>query len=226
MKLYRIGFILTVLGWIACLNPYWIIFAWPVFTIGLIMVWLSKTRIKIKLLTTILPLIFWYPGVYAFIFFGNKHMTPETFLIPKTFRGQITLIYNEPCGQTLYKVDGRLIYKIPDNGVMILTNELETGLIDQEYYFVDHNWNKIEKIPTLMQQDFNANYTLEKNKNEPPRNKIGVFNLGTGVASTTKNRDFNFHTMDINSWDSLKEEEWNINDNLIDSLLFLCRQKK
>lgn len=91
-------------------------------------------------------------------------MTPETFLIPKDFRGQITLIYNEPCGQTIPKVDGRLIYRIPDNGVMILTNEFETGIIDQEYYFVDDNCNKIEKIPELIQQDFNEDYTIEKNK--------------------------------------------------------------
>ena len=27
--------------------------------------------------------------------------------------------------------DGRLVYKIPNNGVMILTNEFETGIIDQ-----------------------------------------------------------------------------------------------
>lgn len=66
-------------------------------------------------------------------------MTPETFLIPKDFRGQITLIYYEPCGQTVPKVDGRLIYEIPDNGVMILTNKFETGIIDKEYYFVDNN---------------------------------------------------------------------------------------
>ena len=154
-------------------------------------------------------------------------MTPETFLVPMDFRGQITLIYNEPCGQTVPKVDGRLIYKIPPNGVMILTNKFETGIIDQEYYFVDDNWNKIGKIPQLIQQDFNEEYTLEKNKNEPPRNKIGVFHLGTGGGSTLKNDNYNYHMMAINSWDSLRvQNNGGLIDNLVDSLLFQCRKKK
>ena len=102
-------------------------------------------------------------------------MTPETFLVPKNFRGQITLIYNEPCGQTIQQVDGRLIYRIPQNGVMILTNEFETGIIDQEYYFVDDNWNKIGKIPELIQQDFNEEYTLEKTRTNHQETKWAFF---------------------------------------------------
>lgn len=161
MRVYKTGIILIILSWIACLNPYWIIFGGPVFIIGLLIVWLAKIKLKTKLLTTFLPLLLWHPGMLAFVFLASKHMTPETFLIPKDFRGQITLIYNEDCGQTVPKVDGRLIYKIPDNGVMILANKFETGIIDQEYYFVDNNWNKIEKIPGLIQQDFNGVATFE-----------------------------------------------------------------
>ena len=189
-------------------------------------VWLSKIKLKTKLLTTFLPLLLWYPGMLAFVFLASKHMTPETFLIPKDFRGQITLIYNEPCGQTVPKVDGRLIYKIPDNGVMILTNKFETGITDQEYYFVDNNWNKIEKIPELIQQDFNEDYTLEKNKNEPPRNKVGIFLLGTASGSTAMNENYEFHMMAVTSWDNFRVQyDGGITDKLIDSLLFQCRKK-
>lgn len=226
MKVYKTGLILTILSWLACLNPYWIIFAGPVFLLGLLTVWFSKAKTKTKLLTTILPILLWYPGMLSFFSLASKHMTPETFLIPKDFRGQITLIYNEPCGQTIPKVDGRLIYRIPDNGVMILTNEFETGIIDQEYYFVDDNCNKIEKIPELIQQDFNEDYTIEKNKNEPPRNKVGLFLLGTGSGSTLKNENYCFHMMAVNSWDSLRvQSNGGFPDKLIDSLLFQCRQK-
>lgn len=226
MRVYKTGIILIILSWIACLNPYWIIFGGPVFIIGLLIVWLSKIKLKTKLLTTFLPLLLWYPGMLAFLFLVSKHMTPETFLIPKDFRGQITLIYNEPCGQTVPKVDGRLIYKIPDNGVMILTNKFETGIIDQEYYFVDNNWSKIGKIPELIQQDFNEDYTLEKNKNEPPRNQVGIFLLGTGRGSTAMNENYKFHMMAVNSWDNFRVQDYGgIPDKLIDSLLFQCRKK-
>jgi len=226
MRVYKTGIILIILSWIACLNPYWIIFGGPVFIIGLLIVWLSKIKLKTKLLTTFLPLLLWFPGMLAFFFLASKHMTPETFLIPKDFRGQITLIYNEPCGQTVPKVDGRLIYKIPDNGVMILTNKFETGIIDQEYYFVDNNWNKIEKVPNLIQQDFNEDYTLEKNKNEPPRNKVGIFLLGTGRGSTARNENYEFHIMAVNSYDNFRVQyDGGIPDKLIDSLLFQCKKK-
>jgi hypothetical protein len=227
MSIYKIGLVLTILSWLVCLNPYWIIFAGPVFLSGLFIVWLSKARLKAKLLTTILPLLLWYPGLVSLMFLGSKRMTPEIFLIPNDFRGTITLIYNEPCGQTIPKVDGRLIYKIPDNGVMILKNVFETGIIDQEYYFVDDNWNKIEKIPILIQQDYNEKYTLEKNKNEPPRNKVGLFLLGTGSGSTFMNYNFRFHMMAVDSWDSFRVQyNGGTPDILIDSLLFQCRQKK
>ena len=226
MRVYKTGIILIILSWMACLNPYWIVFGGQVFIIGFLIVWLSKIKLKTKLLTTFLPLLLWYPGMLAFFFLASKHKTPETFLIPKDFRGQITLIYNEPCGQTVPKVDGRLIYKIPDNGVMILTNKFETGIIDQEYYFVDNNWNKIEKIPELIQQDFNEDYTLEKNKNEPPRNKVGIFLLGTGRGSSAMNENYKFHMMAVNSWDNFRVQyDGGIPDKLIDSLLFQCRKK-
>jgi hypothetical protein len=227
MKLFKTGIVLIIISWLACLNPYWLIFAGPVFVVGLIVVWFSRAKTKTKLLTTILPLLLWYPGMYAFFILASRRMTPETFLIPKDFRGRITLIYSEPCGQTVPKVDGRLIYKVPDNGIMILTNEFETGIIDHEYYFVDENGNKVGKITPLNQHDFNEEYTLEKNMNEPPRNKVGIFHLGTSGGSTLNNGDYKSHVMAVNSWDSLRvQNSSGFVDSFVDSILFDCRQKK
>ena len=136
------------------------------------------------------------------------------------------MIYEESCGETIPKANGRLIYKVPYNGVLIIKNKFETGTIDHEYYFVDNDWNKIEKIPLFIQQDFNEDYTLEKNKNEPPRNKVGMFLLGTGSGSTFKNNDYKFHMMAVNSWDSIRAQNNNgIFKILVDSLLFQCRQR-
>lgn len=227
MKIYKTGLILTILSWLASLNPFWIMYTGPAFLTAQLVVWFSEAKIKTKFLTTFLPLLLWVPGFVTFFFLSKEYMTPETFLVPKDFRGGITLIYDEPCGQTVPKVEGRLIYKIPDNGVMTLTNKFETGVIDQEYYFVDDNWNKIEKIPKLDQRDFNEDYPLEKNQNEPPRNKVGLFLIGTGGGSSLKNKDYKFHTMAVNSWDSLRAQKTGaLTDRLFDSLLYECRQKK
>ena len=224
---FKIGLFLVLVSWLVCLNPYLIIFAGPFFIVGLVLVGLSKAKLKTKLLTIVLPIVFWYPGFLALMYFGAKRMTPETFLIPQDFRGQITLVYNEPCGETIPKVDGKLIYKIPNNGVMILTNELETGLTDQEFFFVNSQGKKIEKLEALIQQNYNEDYTLEKNNNEPPRNKVGVFHLGTGGGSSLKNENYEFHIFAVNSWDSLRVmENGGMSDKLTDSLLYICRKKK
>jgi uncharacterized protein DUF6843 len=224
-RTFTIGLTVLTIGWIGCLNPYWIIFVGPVFLVGLVVVWFSKQRLLIKGLLTLLPFLLWYPGFLAFMYFGSSRMTPETFLIPNTFRGQITLIYNEPCGQLIQEIDGRLIYKIPDNGVLICKNKLETGIIDHQYYFVDNNGDRISKIDMLIQQDFNESYTLEKNEKEPPRDKVGLFLGGTGGGSTENNDQFVFHEMHVNSWDSLRVYESRRHDKLVDSLLNLCRQR-
>ena len=225
--MFRAGLIIIIIGWIICLNIYWVIFGIPIFIVGLITVWFSKTKIKAKLATTLIPLLLWYPGLIAFMYLASSHMTPQTFLIPLNFRGQITLIYNEPCGQRIQKINGRMVYKIPDNGVMILVNKLETGIIDQEYYFVDSKGNKLEKLKMLIQQDFNEDYTLEKNKKEPPRNKVGVLLLGTGGGSTQKNQNYTFDLLGVNSWDSFRVMNNSfLTDKLVDSLLYDCRHKK
>jgi len=68
---------------------------------------------------------------------------------------------------------------------------------------------------------------LEKNNNEPPRNKVGMFLLGTGGGSTLKNDNYKFHTMVVNSWDSLRAaSNMGAFDKLVDSLLYECRTKK
>lgn len=223
-RTFIVGLVILTIGWIGCLNPYWIMFVGPVFILGLGIIWFSKQRILIKILLTLLPILFWYPGFLAFMYIGSKRMTPETFLIPSHFRGQITLIYNEPCGELIEEVDGRLIYRVPDNGILICKNKLETGIIDHEYYFVDKEWNRVGKIDMLIQQDFNESYTRERNEKEPPRNKVGLFLNGTGVRGGTKD-DFVYHEMHLNSWDSLRAYKSSRHEKIVDSLLTLCRAK-
>ncbi|MCO5936308.1 hypothetical protein NAF17_12230 [Mucilaginibacter sp. RB4R14] len=100
------------------------------------------------------------------IYFGTHHVKPATFLIPNSFRGKIIIIYGEPYGIKIPEKDGRYILKVPANGVMIVKNPLETGIIDEQYYFEDASYKKNKKIEILEQQDFNEDYTLEKtNKN-------------------------------------------------------------
>jgi hypothetical protein len=69
----------------------------------------------------------------------------ETFLIPAGFQGRINIIFNQPSAAPVIVENGRRIYHIPADGILVTSSTLETGYIDQEYYYVDKE-NKRTRI--------------------------------------------------------------------------------
>ncbi len=228
-KFYIWGASLVILGYLIGLNPYWWIFGTPViYVAGVFLVWFSKKTTIIKVLYTLLPLVFWLPGFWMFIYAGSEQKTPETFLIPDHFRGKITLYYGESCGEVVQKENGRLIYHIPKDGTMIINYPLETGIIDEDFFFVDSLGRIIKKIDRLDQRDFNESYTLEKNKHEPPRSQVAVFLGGTGGSGTVNGFDdehYKFHELYVDSYDSLRVYNEMKTDSQSMHLLKSCRIK-
>jgi hypothetical protein len=222
---FSIGLALLIIGWIVSLNYYVLLFAGPVILLGLLLIWLSPKSVTTKSLLTIAPLLLWFPGFWALMYFGGKQATAATFLIPENFRGQITLFYNQPCGETLRLENNRLVYRIPSSGILLLQTPREEGTLNREYYFVDSQGRKIKPIPQFIQQDFNEEYTLEKNLHEPPRNVVGLFLTGAGSGSTTKISNYDFETLHIMSYDSLRRHQDELTDTLVDSLLVSCGAK-
>lgn len=81
-----------------------------------------------------------------FYFFTSCSQTvKETFLIPVGFEGRINVIFNQPNATETLIENERRIYKIPADGILITSSKLKTGILDQEYYFVDGKGKK-EKI--------------------------------------------------------------------------------
>lgn len=79
-------------------------------------------------------------------FFTSYSQTvKETFLIPSGFEGRINVVFNQPNSNPISVENDRRIYKIPTDGILITSSKLETGILDQEYYYVDNKGNK-EKI--------------------------------------------------------------------------------
>ena len=153
-----------------------------------------------------------------------QNVTPQTFLIPKNFKGQIILIYDQPCGIDVPLTNGRLVFKIPENGILILKNKHETGIINHEYYLVNESGSQISKLEFLIQQNYNEDYTTTKNPDEPDRNKLGVFLNGSGMAELSNGKTYTFDEMNVNSWEGLKiDKSFMKNDAVIDSTLINCK---
>jgi len=66
----------------------------------------------------------------------------ETFLIPENFEGKIRIVYGEACGIAPAHENGRRVLEIPADGLLIIQPDLESGIIDHEYYFVNASGNR------------------------------------------------------------------------------------
>lgn len=148
----------------------------PIFIVGLILV---LTSLKKSWKQRLIPVGILIIGVIVFwpIWRVINSVGTEVFLIPDNYRGRVNIIYKKGCGIELKRNDEGLVYKIPNDGLLILDKEQKFGFIDHSYYLVDGNGNRTE-LPKMDVRDFNEEWTLEKNPNEPPRDKLGIFHWG------------------------------------------------
>ncbi len=186
-KIKIVGIILIVLGTLSItLSPYTLYFYYLpliILVIGIMLIWITKSKIITKITFTITPILFY--SIFTYLWTLSNTLPPEIFLIPQGYRGKINILYKSNCGESLTEIDNKLTYKIPSDGILILKNEQEFGFINQEYFYVDKSGKKT-KIPKMDVRDFNEEWTLEKNLNEPSRNQLGVFHWGrTGTYGET-----------------------------------------
>lgn len=66
-----------------------------------------------------------------------KKPTPELYLIPANFRGTMRIVYREKGGVNPPLENGRLVLKIPPDGILIIQPEFRSGRQDNEFYLVD-----------------------------------------------------------------------------------------
>ncbi|WP_170227626.1 DUF6843 domain-containing protein [Flavobacterium noncentrifugens] len=66
----------------------------------------------------------------------------ETFLIPNGFEGRITVVFNQPNATQIPIENDRRIYKIPEDGILITSSKIETGILHQKYYYIDKSGNR------------------------------------------------------------------------------------
>ncbi|HLK30094.1 MAG TPA: hypothetical protein VKT28_16050 [Puia sp.] len=101
----------------------------------------------------------------------------ETFLIPIGFEGRIDVVFNQANAQPIPIEKGRRIYKIPADGILVTSSAIETGLLDQEYYYIDNSGNRTEiEIQDINSQDI------------PDKPKV-VYSGTTGVYGNSSDKN-------------------------------------
>ncbi len=147
-KAYYIGLTLIIISFIACvISFYLLVFGIPTFLVGAILVFLSKNKIQVKLITTLTPIALYIPLTFLFLYVYN-YSTPKTILIPKDFDGNLRVVYEEKCGHNYDNTDGVKTLTFPENGILILNEEFDRH-INYKYYLVDDLGNRTE-IPQIL----------------------------------------------------------------------------
>lgn len=100
---------------------------------------------------------------------------PETYLIPDGFKGKVNIIFNQPNGSPVLYENGRRVYVIPSNGILLTQFKNEDGFVNHEYYYVGSAGTR-EKLQIF------------DNEQETKENSFGVFRAGTtGIYGNSSN---------------------------------------
>lgn len=105
----------------------------------------------------------------------SQEAEPEAYLIPKGFKGRANVIFNREDGVPPKYEDGRRLYEIPANGILLTQFKDEYGFVDRLYYYVDSN---SKRTPLhVYKHDYNPDGTIRwivKDSSE-----VGIFLDGT-----------------------------------------------
>lgn len=122
----------------------------------------------------------------------SNHTEPEIYLIPKGYVGIVNIIFNQKNGTPLKYENGKRVYEIPSNGILLTQFEAEFGKVDREFFYFDEK-GKRQNLKII--QDYEINEGSVNNKNE-----IAIYNQVTGVYG---NENIPYQGFEVSSFDSL-----------------------
>jgi len=137
----KIGIIVISISFLAALNPFLLIYALPIFVVGLIWLWLGNRNLPYKIAWTITPILLWYPCMNIFVtsYMSFQELTRPRydFIFPANFEGTAVIVEDMQCAENPKKSNGRIVLEFPDNGILLYRSRLESSHMDNKYYKAD-----------------------------------------------------------------------------------------
>lgn len=96
-----------------------------------------------------------------------KKSEPETYLIPEGFTGKVNIIFNQKDGNSVKYQEGRRIYEIPGDGILLTQFTTNDGFINREYYYKNED-GILKRLKTFNDDTI----TVSDNRN---KNEVGIF---------------------------------------------------
>jgi hypothetical protein len=135
---FFLGIFIMFCGWVICFDIFMLTFGIPFFLIGTFLILTSPKKLLTKIIIIVIPIVLWFVGFELILYAINKQ-TPVTILIPETYTDEFRIVEGETNGVMPEEENGRLILKVPANGILLIQPHLnlKTESGDIEYYFVD-----------------------------------------------------------------------------------------
>lgn len=147
----------------------------------------------------------------------------ETYLIPADFIGRVQIIFNQngipvkyqngygrdtiytpKVGAPVKYEDGRRLYEIPENGILLTQFKDDYGIIDRRYFSVDNKGKRLQlEVYQLDHSKLDSTTWVVKNKN-----RKGIFGDGTSGSYGNANIAYQeFFVSSYNMLDSIMAKE-------------------
>jgi len=108
--------------------------------------------------------------VMQFLISCHQQAEPETYIIPESFTGKVNIIFNRKEGSEKKYEDGRRVYEVPNDGILLTQFTTNDGFINRKYYYKSQS-GELKLLHTL------ASDTTAREKAD--KNEIGIFLDGT-----------------------------------------------
>ena len=234
--------------WLFSVVYFFFIISVPLYIIGAVLVLLSGPGPPawLKVLAIWFPVLAWF-GTAVVSQRMAKKQPAATFLIPDGYEGPVLLVLGEPCGLPPEKVDGRLIYHVPANGIVITQNpawdsnapendypnEDYFSSPDNEYYQVDRTGKRLRELTELTEDysdDPNAAPQTTRSWVGVGRDDVGVFPRSPIFPSSDDDSTrYTYQEFDVSSFERLHHQANNdrsfAQSDLADRLVAQCRQR-
>jgi hypothetical protein len=118
---------------------------------------------RIKQMSIIINLIV----VMQLLMSCHQKAEPETYIIPESFTGKVNIIFNRKEGSEKKYENGRRIYEIPTDGVLLTQFTTNDGFINRKYYYKSQS-GELKLLQTLEADTTKANKSLNETE-------VGIF---------------------------------------------------
>lgn len=178
--------------------------------LGLLMVLRSSTNNWRKAIVSLLCLPIFFVSFFLSFYFHSAEA--ETFLIPRDYRGPMTVFLHEECGSEPEWEGGRRIYRIGVDGVAITQVKMNDGFLNRKFFLVDSEGDR-EEIPQFSRQNFE---TEEREWDEMQAGRfaavtketVGIFHRYGATTYYTSEHSINLQVGDYRYWDTDEKVRW------------------